>query len=71
MREMTAYAASLTGAKGKALEPETLVVGPKQLMKLVEAEPAKPSKPEKPASKSKNADKTEVSYLEPHFYYIH
>ena len=30
MAEMTAYAASLTGAKGKALKPETITVGVKQ-----------------------------------------
>ncbi|PQE07733.1 DEAD DEAH box helicase protein [Rutstroemia sp. NJR-2017a BVV2] len=59
MREMTAYAASLTGATGKALEPETIFVGPKQLKLLVEAEPVKPGKPEKPASKSKDVEKNE------------
>ncbi|PQE30888.1 DEAD DEAH box helicase protein [Rutstroemia sp. NJR-2017a WRK4] len=59
MREMTAYAASLTGATGKALVPETIFVGPKQLKKLVEAEPVKPGKPEKPASKSKDVEKNE------------
>ncbi|KAF7874002.1 hypothetical protein EAF04_002674 [Stromatinia cepivora] len=53
MSEMTAYAASLTGAKGKALEPETIVVGPKQLAKVVEEKPSKASKVEKPAPKSK------------------
>ncbi|KAK6597799.1 dead deah box helicase [Botrytis cinerea] len=52
-REMTSYAASLTGAKGKALEPETIVVGPKQLVKVAEEKPSKSSKVEKPASKSK------------------
>jgi ATP-dependent RNA helicase DDX60 len=30
MAEMTAYAASLTGAKGKALKPETITIGVKQ-----------------------------------------
>jgi hypothetical protein len=30
MAEMTAYAASLTGAKGKALKPETITIGDKQ-----------------------------------------
>ncbi len=30
MAEMTAYAASLTGAKGKALKPETITIGAKQ-----------------------------------------
>lgn len=47
MKEMTTYAASLTGAKGKALEPETLTVGSKRLVKLVE------EKPEKAAAKSR------------------
>jgi superfamily II RNA helicase len=46
MNEMTTYAASLTGAKGKALEPETITVGPKRLIKIVE-------KPEKASTKSK------------------
>jgi hypothetical protein len=41
MKEMTSYAASLTGAKGKILEPETITVGPKQLVKLVEEKPEK------------------------------
>src|SRR3954467_2013920 len=64
MREMTSYAASLTGAKGKVLEPETIVLGPKQLTKLAEEEPAKPSKSEKPASKSKNDEKNDVRYVQ-------
>ena len=50
MKEMTTYAASLTGAKGKALEPETITVGPKRLAKLVE------EKPEKPSAKSKKEE---------------
>lgn len=50
MNEMTTYAASLTGAKGKALDAETITVGPKKLIKLVEEEP---EKPEKSSSKSK------------------
>ncbi|KAB8290208.1 hypothetical protein EYC80_011077 [Monilinia laxa] len=53
MSEMTSYAASLTGAKGKALEPETIVTGPKQLSKVAEEKPPKASKVEKPAAKSK------------------
>ncbi|KAA8565170.1 hypothetical protein EYC84_010910 [Monilinia fructicola] len=53
MSEMTSYAASLTGAKGKALEPETIVTGPKQLSKVAEEKPAKASKVEKTAAKSK------------------
>lgn len=36
MAEMTAYAASLTGAKGKVLDPETITVGPKKLIKPAE-----------------------------------
>jgi hypothetical protein len=47
MNEMTTYAASLTGAKGRVLEAETITVGPKTLAKLVE------EKPDKPAAKSK------------------
>lgn len=45
---MTNYAASLTGAKGKVLDPETITVGPKQLVKLEEKQPT----PIKPAAKS-------------------
>ncbi|CAG8978987.1 hypothetical protein HYALB_00011031 [Hymenoscyphus albidus] len=41
MNEMTSYAASLTGATGKALDAETITIGPKQLVKLVEEKPAK------------------------------
>lgn len=52
MREMTSYAASLTGAKGKALEPETVVVGEKQLLKVVEEKPSKASKVEKTSGTS-------------------
>ena len=33
MTEMVKYAASLTGAKGKVLDPETITVGPRQLIK--------------------------------------
>lgn len=33
MAEMVNYASSLTGAKGKVLDPETITVGPKQLVK--------------------------------------
>lgn len=53
MNEMTSYAASLTGAKGKALDAETITVGPKKLMKLVE------EKPDKPAPKSKKEETPE------------
>ncbi|PBP25521.1 DEAD/DEAH box helicase [Diplocarpon rosae] len=50
MNEMTAYAASLTGTKGKALDAETITVGPKKLIKLVE------EKLEKPIAKSKKEE---------------
>ncbi|KAH8687441.1 hypothetical protein BGZ60DRAFT_393597 [Tricladium varicosporioides] len=50
MNEMTTYAASLTGAKGKALDAETITVGPKKLAKLVE------EKPEKSVAASRKAD---------------
>ena len=43
MREMTAYAASLTGSKGRALDTETITVGPKALIKIVEDKPGKPA----------------------------
>lgn len=60
MSEMTSYAASLTGAKGKALEPETIVTGPKQLSKVAEEKPAKASKVEKTAAKSKKEAANDV-----------
>ncbi|CZS88239.1 related to SKI2-antiviral protein and putative helicase [Rhynchosporium graminicola] len=50
MNEMTSYAASLTGAKGKALDAETITVGPKVLNKVIE------EKPEKPSAKSKKEE---------------
>jgi hypothetical protein len=53
MREMTSYAASLTGATGKILVPETITVGPKQLVKLAEEKPPKHEKDGKGATKSK------------------
>jgi len=53
MREMTAYAASLTGSKGRALDTETITVGPKALVKLIE------DKPGKPAPKGKKDDQKE------------
>lgn len=40
MNEMTSYAASLTGAKGKALDAETITVGPKRLVKEIEDKPS-------------------------------
>ena len=43
MSEMTKYAASLTGAKGKALDPETITVGPKVLRKIAEDKAEKPT----------------------------
>jgi superfamily II RNA helicase len=54
MNEMTNYAASLTGAKGKALDAETITVGPKRLVKVVE------EKLEKPAAKSKKEEKEDA-----------
>ncbi|KAI9055505.1 hypothetical protein LZ554_000454 [Drepanopeziza brunnea f. sp. 'monogermtubi'] len=54
MSEMTAYAASLTGTKGKALDAETITVGPKKLIKLADEKPEKPEKP--PAAKSKKEE---------------
>jgi superfamily II DNA or RNA helicase len=53
MAEMTSYAASLTGAKGKALEPETITVGAKKLLKEAEEIPVKPTKHEKPGKPGK------------------
>jgi hypothetical protein len=60
MNEMTTYAASLTGAKGKALNAETITVGPKQLVKIVEEKPSRPVKSENGNSKSKKDDVQEV-----------
>lgn len=57
MKEMTAYAASLTGATGKALDAETITVGPKRLIRLAEEDPAKPDKQEKVSLKSKKDEK--------------
>ncbi|KAF8857718.1 P-loop containing nucleoside triphosphate hydrolase protein [Acephala macrosclerotiorum] len=61
MKEMTTYAASLTGAKGKALEPETITVGPKQLIKIVEdsleKNSANPKKEEAPPQSKAGAAK--------------
>lgn len=62
MNEMTSYAASLTGAKGKALDAETITVGPKRLMKMVEEKPAKAEKTAKPEKKSKKEELQEVSF---------
>jgi hypothetical protein len=53
MNEMTSYAASLTGAKGKALDAETITIGPKKLAKIVEE---KPSRLEKVTPKSKKGE---------------
>jgi superfamily II RNA helicase len=60
MKEMTAYAASLTGATGKALDAETITVGPKQLVKIATEETPK-SKPDKVSPKSKKDDKENKS----------
>jgi hypothetical protein len=49
MKEMTSYAASLTGAKGKILEPETIIVDSKE----------KASKPAHSSKASPNAKKIE------------
>ena len=57
MKEMTAYAASLTGATGKALDAETITVGPKRLAKLAEEEPSKSDKQDKVPPKSKKDEK--------------
>jgi len=65
MNEMTSYAASLTGAKGKALDAETITVGTKKLVKLEED---KPSKPEKSVPKSKKDESKEVSCGHPHLH---
>jgi superfamily II RNA helicase len=64
MNEMTSYAASLTGAKGKALEPETITVGLKRIVKVVEEKSEKSSaklsrskkeEPQETPSQNKNA----------------
>jgi superfamily II RNA helicase len=57
MKEMTSYAASLTGTKGKALDAETITVGPKKLIKLAEE---KPAKAEKVSSKPKKEDESKA-----------
>jgi superfamily II RNA helicase len=44
MKEMTSYAASLTGATGKALDAETITVGTKRLVKEIEEKPKEKSK---------------------------
>ena len=60
MREMTSYAASLTGATGKILVPETITVGPKQLIKVVEEKPLRYEKDAKGMSKAKREELQEV-----------
>ena len=57
MKEMTSYAASLTGATGKALDAETITVGPKRSIKLAEEASSKTEKPEKVSTKSKKDEK--------------
>ena len=59
MKEMTSYAASLTGAKGKALDAETITVGPKKLIKQAEEKPLIQDKLEKAKSKSKKDEAQE------------
>lgn len=54
---MTAYAASLTGAKGKALDAEIITVGPKRLIKLADKNSSKPEKQEGMLPKSKKGEK--------------
>lgn len=61
MKEMTSYAASLTGTKGKALDAETITVGPKKLVKLVEEKPAKPEKVSPKAKKEEEAKASGVN----------
>jgi hypothetical protein len=61
MAEMTSYAASLTNAVGKALEPETITMGDK-LTKLPpsKTENAKPKQQSKQSSKNINAAKQQM-----------
>ena len=54
MAEMTAYAASLTGSNGRALEPETITVGEK-------AKKGKEDKPTKPTKGGKNSPQSDDS----------
>lgn len=65
MAEMTAYAASLTGASGKALTPETIIVGPRTVAKPstkeLEEDKSKDKKPNGgPAKNKKGAPKKPV-----------
>jgi hypothetical protein len=53
MKEMTAYAASLTGTTGKALDAETMTVGPKRLIKGTEEDLSKSEKQGKGVPNSK------------------
>jgi superfamily II RNA helicase len=62
MAEMTTYAASLTNAVGKVLEPETILVGEKAKMVPSKSstpiqETAKPNKQQNKGGKNKNAAK--------------
>lgn len=66
MSEMITYAASLTGASGKALAPETITVGAKKLPKVIEQEKladdstAKPEKGKSGGKKAKAPTKAEL-----------
>lgn len=57
MAEMTSYAASLTNAVGKVLEPETITMGDKGAKAPSKAENAKPKQQTKQSSKNINAAK--------------
>ena len=60
MNEMMSYAASLTGATGKALSAETITVGPKLLVKVAEEKPANHDKLENASSKLKKEELQEA-----------
>jgi superfamily II RNA helicase len=69
MAEMTTYAASLTNAVGKALEPETIMVGDKTASKPSTPVPSRPGtpsqdpenkKPQKKGGKNKNQAKQDM-----------
>lgn len=55
MAEMTAYAASLTGASGKVLTPEIIIVGPRAVA-ISSIENGDVEEPEESSSKGKKAD---------------
>jgi len=62
MNEMTSYAASLTGAKGKAQDAETITVGPRQPAKSVEETSLKSDKNAEGRPKSKREETQEVHH---------